>query len=119
MRFSGLRLLRFAPLLALLVVKTASADVTISEEARKHFNAGVAYLQDPDGARYAEAYPEFLAAYQASPSWKILGNLGLAAMKLERDGEAVDAYSKYLAEGANDLDPSEKEQISQIGRAHV
>ncbi|HXK18191.1 MAG TPA: hypothetical protein VNG33_10340 [Polyangiaceae bacterium] len=106
--------MRLAPLLAVcLIGRPAAAQAPITEEARKHFNAGVAYLQDPDGARYAEAYQEFLTAYAASPSWKILGNLGIAAMKLERDGEAVDAYAKYLQEGGNDIDPAEREQITR------
>jgi hypothetical protein len=96
-----------------LLAQPAAAEAPITEEARQHFNAGVAHMQDPDGARYAEAYQEFLAAYAASPSWKILGNLGIAAMKLERDGEAVEAYSKYLQEGGDQIDPAEREQITR------
>lgn len=96
-----------------LLARPAAAETAITEEARQHFSAGVAHMQDPDGARYAEAYQEFLAAYKASPSWKILGNLGIAAMKLERDGEAVEAYSKYLQEGGEDIDPAEREQITR------
>ena len=114
MRLLSLGTLRWAPLLAVCVfARPAAAQAPISEEARQHFNAGVAYLQDPDGARYAEAYQEFLTAYAASPSWKILGNLGIAAMKLERDGEAVDAYTKYLQEGGADIDPAEREQMTR------
>jgi len=55
---------------------------------------------DPDGARYEEAYREFKDCVRRFPSWKILGNLGITSMKLERDGEAVDAFEKYLAGGA-------------------
>lgn len=114
MRFFRLGVLGLAPLLVVCsIAGPAAAESPITEEARRHFNAGVNYLQDPDGARYAEAYSEFLAAYGASPSWKILGNLGIAAMKLERDGEAIDAYSKYLEEGGADLDPAEREQITR------
>jgi hypothetical protein len=114
MRVSGVRTLRWTPLLVVcLLARPAAAEAPITEEARQHFTAGVAYLQDPDGARYSEAYQEFLAAYAASPSWKILGNLGIAAMKLERDGEAVEAYSKYLQEGGSDIDPAEREQITR------
>lgn len=90
-----------------------AADVTITEEARAHFSAGVSFLQDPDGARYEDAYREFNAAYAASPSWKILGNLGLSAMKLERDGEAIDAYTKYLAEGGKEIERDERAQIER------
>ncbi len=96
-----------------LLAQPAAAEAPITEEARQHFNAGVAHMQDPDGARYAEAYQEFLTAYAASPSWKILGNLGIAAMKLERDGEAVDAYTKYLQEGGDQIDPGEREQMTR------
>src|SRR5215475_8192222 len=90
----------------------AAADAPITPEARTHFAAGVNLLRDPDGARYEEAYREFKAAYAASPSAKILGNLGLCAMKLERDGEAIEAYSSYLAHAADvDLDPVEAKQV--------
>ncbi len=99
--------------LATLLPSVAHADGEISDKARQHFRAGVSFLQDPDGARYEEAYREFKAAYAASPSWKILGNLGLSAMKLERDGEAVDAFEKYLAEGGEQLDPTERAQVER------
>ena len=90
-----------------------AAEVVISDEARAHFSAGVNLLQDPDGARYEEAYREFKAAYATSPSWKILGNLGLSAMKLERDSEAIDAIKKYLAEGGKRIDAEERAQFQR------
>lgn len=84
----------------------------ISDVARKHFRAGVAYLEDPEGARFEEAYHAFNAAYAASPSAKILGNVGLCAMKLERDGEAIEAFQRYLAE-VKDLDAEERAQVTR------
>lgn len=100
-----------AALLALFAALPAHAeDVKITDEARQHFNAGVNLLKDPDGARYEEAYREFKAAYASSPSYKILGNLGLCAMKLERDGDAIDAYKRYL-EHAAELDPGVVQQV--------
>jgi hypothetical protein len=90
-----------------------AADVVINDEARAHFTAGVNLLQDPDGARYEEAYVEFKTAYAASPSWKILGNLGISAMKLERDGEAIDAYKKYLSEGGKQIEAGERAQFQR------
>jgi hypothetical protein len=106
------RPLGFAACLILaLAVKVARADdVPVTEEARKHFNAGVAFLQDPDGARYEDAYREFQQAYSTAPSWKILGNLGLTAMKLERDGEAIDAYRRYINEGGEQIELEERRQ---------
>lgn len=90
-----------------------AADVPVSEEARQHFTAGVTFLQDPDGARYEEALREFQSAYAISPSWKMLGNLGIAAMKLERDGEARDAIRRYLAEGGANIEPDERAQMER------
>lgn len=91
----------------------ATQEVVITEKARAHFRAGVNLLQDPDGARYEEAYQQFKAAYAESPSWKILSNLGLAAMKLEKDGEAIDAFQKYLDEGGADVAEAEREQTQR------
>jgi hypothetical protein len=81
-----------------------------SSEARRHFKAGVALLQDPEGQRFEEAFIEFKTAYDLSHSPKVLGNIGLCAMKLERDGEAIRAYERYLAE-VPDIDPEERAQI--------
>jgi len=90
----------------------AAADEPVSAEALRHFKAGVALLQDPDGARYEDAYREFKAAYATSPSPKILGNIGYCALKLERDGEAIAAYTRYLRE-VPDVDPAEAAQIAR------
>ncbi len=101
----------------LLVATTATAawadDVPISEAARQHFQAGVNLLQDPDGARYAEAYREFKTAYADSPSWKILSNLGITALKLERDGEAAEAFTNYLVGGGAAIDADERAQVER------
>jgi len=95
-----------------LARSAAAAPVPISEQAREHFRVGVALLQDPAGPRYEEAYRAFQAAYADSPSPKILGNLALCAMNLERDSEAIDAYQRYLAEVA-DIDAEERAQIER------
>ncbi|HVU04178.1 MAG TPA: hypothetical protein VHE30_20615 [Polyangiaceae bacterium] len=110
-----MKTLSFA-LAASLVLAAAAAhadEVQVSDSARQHFKTGVAYLTDPDGARYEEAYREFKVAYADSPSWKILGNLGISAMKLERDGEAVDAFEKYLSGGGAQIDPAERAQMER------
>lgn len=85
----------------------------ISPEAKEHFRAGVDLLKDPDGARYQEAYLQFKLAYDKSKSWKVLGNLALSAMKLERDGEAIEYYETYLRDGAKDIDQAEREQVEK------
>ncbi|MBK6463523.1 MAG: hypothetical protein IPF92_21340 [Myxococcales bacterium] len=106
-RAVGLALLAGAVLCAPLA---RAEEAPISDQARAHFKAGVSLLQDPDGERVEEAYREFKAAYEMSLSPKILGNMGFCAMKLERDGEAIEAYTRYLRE-VTDLGAEERAQI--------
>lgn len=86
------------------------AEVVITEEARKHFARGVELLEQKPGPDYREAYRAFRAAYAAAPSPKISSNLGLCAMQLERDGEAIESYERYLAV-VDDIDPRERAKI--------
>lgn len=99
-------------LLAGLVVAPGAYADAAPDAAHTHFDAGVSLLQDPEGARYEEAYREFRAAFVASGSPRVLGNVGFCAMKLERDGEAIEAYGRYLDE-VPDVDPVEREQIKK------
>jgi hypothetical protein len=88
------------------------AEIEISEEARRYFETGVRFLEDPSGARYDQAYHAFKAAYAASPTPKILGNVGLCAMMLERDSEAIAAYRTYL-DKVDDIPANERQQIER------
>lgn len=90
-------------------VARASAEEDIG---RQTFSAGVRLLQDPDGARYDDALPLFRKAYELTRSWKVLGNLGLCYMKLERYGEAIATYEQYLTEGKGDIEPDERTQVT-------
>lgn len=101
-------LLLFA--LVLLTGSAAAQEVRVSEQAKLHFAVGVGLLEDAKGPRYAEAYESFRRAYKASPSPKILSNLGLCAMHIERDGEAIQAYELYLAQ-VDDIAPDERKRI--------
>lgn len=96
--------------LAFLLGSAPASAQEISDQAKRHFSAGVALLQDPEGEKVEEAYRQFKTAYDLSASPKILGNMGFCAMRLERDGEAIDYYTRYLREVA-DIDPEERAQI--------
>jgi hypothetical protein len=104
-------LLMAGSVVAQVAPNDSTRNVEITEKARQLFRTGVALIQDPDGARYEEAYQQFKAAYTEAPSWKILGNLGYTAMKLERDGEAIDAFRAYLDRGGKELSKSERAQF--------
>jgi hypothetical protein len=91
----------------------AQKDPTVTESARKHFKAGVAYIEDPSGAKYEEALQEFRRAYAESPTPKIMNNIGFCALSLERDGEAIEAYEIYLAGNSSDLTPAIRKQVEK------
>ncbi len=83
-----------------------------TEIARRHFDAGTeAY----GGGHYAEALAEFEAARRVRPSPAFDYNIGRCLDRLERFGEAIDAYQRYLA-GRPDADdgPSVRERIGVL-----
>ena len=82
-----------------LATRVTHAEEKISEEAKLYFQNGVELIQNQP-PNYQDAYYQFKLAWDRSHSWKVLGNWGLCALKLERDGEAIWAYSEYLKKGA-------------------
>jgi hypothetical protein len=103
-----------AGLIALSLFGVAqAAEVRVSDNASRRFSQGVRYLTSQDPGRYEKAYREFKAAYADSPSWKILGNLGIVAHELERDGEAIDAFKAYLERGGKELAADERKQVKE------
>ena len=90
----------------------ASAEEAISEEAKLYFRNGVELIQGSP-PNYQDAYYQFKLAYEKSKSWKVLGNLGLCSFKLERDGEALDAYNEYLKSGGAEIDPDERKALER------
>jgi hypothetical protein len=83
------------------------------DAAKRYFQNGVELITGAQ-PNYQDAYYQFQLAYQeSSKSWKVLGNLGLCALKLERDQEAVSYYEQYLKKGGNDIAPEERSAIEQ------
>ncbi len=91
----------------------ASPNEADLASAKQHMEAGVAFVRDPDGARYEEAYPEFRKAYELSGSLNALQNLGTCAMKLELDGEAISCFRRFLTKKGADIDPQDKAQVEK------
>jgi hypothetical protein len=96
----------------LFTASRARADEKISEEAKAYFKNGVELIQQTP-PNYQDAYYQFKLAYEKSHSWKVLGNLGLCAFKLERDGEALQAYSDYLKGGGKNIDAEERKAMER------
>jgi hypothetical protein len=108
---SGVRGVGSALVLALLLgASSARADDAIPEEAKLYFKNGVELIsgQQPN---YQDAYYQFKLAWEKSKSWKVLSNWGLCALKLERDGEAIWAYTEYLKQ--KDIDPDERKDLER------
>lgn len=83
------------------------------KKARLHFTNGVALLQESP-PNYQDAWQQFrLALVKSGGSWKVRGNLGYCALKLERDGEALEHYRVYLEEGGDQIDPKERADIER------
>jgi len=86
----------------------SNADI---EQATKHMAAGVAFLDDPNGKLYEEAYPEFKKAYRLSGSLNALQNLAVCAMNLELDGEAIEYLDIVLTRKGDKLEEGERKQL--------
>jgi hypothetical protein len=105
--------LRVALLFALLLLpNTAHADDKISDQAKLYFKNGVDLIQSTP-PNYQDAYYQFKLAWDNSHSWKVLGNLGLCAFKLERDGEALQDYQDYLKGGGKQIDAEERKAMER------
>lgn len=108
----GLRVPTLALTFFLALSGSAAADETISEKARLYFGNGVELLQS-DPPNYQDAYHQFKRAYDESGSWKVLGNLGFCALKLERDGEALEFYAEYLKRGGDEVEADERAALER------
>jgi hypothetical protein len=77
-------------------------------EADQHFTRGVSALKrgEVDGAVL-----EFEAAYQASPRFEVLFNLGQAYGLTGRLVEAWETLRRYLEDAGDRIDPTRREQV--------
>jgi hypothetical protein len=109
----GRGLLRVVVVLVVLAgASVARAEDKISDEAKLYFKNGVELIQQSP-PNYQDGYYQFKLAYEKSHSWKVLGNLGLCALKLERDGEALQAYADYLKGGGKQVDSEERKAMER------
>jgi hypothetical protein len=81
------------------------------EEARLHMKAGHDFYEDPRGHRCEEALVEFRKAYELSGSLNARKGMAVCNLLLERDGDAIDDYTAFLAGKGASLDPKEKAEV--------
>jgi tetratricopeptide (TPR) repeat protein len=111
--------------LALALVLAASSPVAAeptaadSEVARGHFEEG---LDRAHAGRYEEALQQFLLAYEKSPHFAVLYNVGQTYIALERPLEALSALERYLKEGGDEIPPDRAARVNKqiaLQRAQV
>lgn len=85
-----------------------AADADAKAAAREHFQKGVTAF---DERRFAEAAEEFETAYRLSPAFVVLYNIGQVHVILGRSVEAVDAFDKYLKQGASAVSADRRREV--------
>jgi tetratricopeptide (TPR) repeat protein len=80
------------------------------ERARLHFRLGVDFYREKN---YRAALIEFQRAYAASPHYKLLYNLGQASLELQEDNNAIGYFTRYLAEGTNEISDERRAEVEQ------
>jgi hypothetical protein len=86
----------------------AHADEEPWRAARAHYEHGVELANKGE---YKAALEQFNAAYAASPHFAVLYNIGQAEVALGRPRRAIDALSKYLRDGKDDVPVPRRQQV--------
>lgn len=93
-----------------LISGPAEAAPHSRKEAAERYQKGVALYKEGD---YAAALTEFKAAYEASPTWEVLYNIGLTERRLFRYGQAVQTFARYLEEGGKKVPKDRRENVER------
>ena len=78
-------------------------------EARRHFQVGVSEAQ---AGAYREAVIEFTRAYELSPNFAVLYNLGMAQAALGDAAAAMTTFDRYLAEGGKAVPADRRAKVA-------
>lgn len=97
----------------LLVVAVSSGDLAAAQgsrddaAAREYFEQGRTAFEDAD---YERALMLFRHAYRLSQRSELQYNIGVAADRLQREEEALEAFERYLA---NSAEPSRAAEVEE------
>ncbi len=105
------RFLFFITLIAMVVLHIGSAVADENDdEARAQYERGKE-LYEAD--KYTEAAIAFQRAYELKPAFKILYNIGQVENENGDYPRALDAYTRYLEEGGNDVPADRKKTVDK------
>jgi hypothetical protein len=79
-------------------------------EATQHFRRGVELVGAAD---FGAALVEFRRAYQLAPQYRILYNIGQVSRELQDSAGALQAFQRYLEDGA-DIAPARRREVESI-----
>lgn len=80
-------------------------------EARERFDRGLGLF---DEGRYDAALAEFQRAYELSPSYRILYNLGRVYAETRDSVRAVDALERFLSEGGASIERRRRAEVDAL-----
>jgi hypothetical protein len=93
---------------AILLAAPRDGRADARDDAKIHFQRGVALYKDSD---FRAALIEFQRAYQAVPNYKLLYNIGQASLELQDYAGALSAFRRFLADGGREVSPDRRKQV--------
>ena len=87
---------------------TVADTVSDEDAARTAFGEATALYND---GKYDESLKRFESAYSLKPSWKLYYNIGQAAVAARRQGVAIAAFEKYLAQGGDEIPMTRRDEV--------
>ena len=88
--------------------KKGGAEDEASKEAKQRFVKGVEFFNNGE---YAAALAEFHWAYEVSPHYMVLFNIGRCYAKIGKHIEAIGYFEKYLEEAGDKIPKKRKEEV--------
>jgi tetratricopeptide (TPR) repeat protein len=85
-----------------------AADPT--EEARLRYERGLSLYSS---AEYVLALVEFERAYQLSPNYRVLYNIGQVRIQLGRYARAYESLTQYVMQGGDAIDPERRAAVQK------
>jgi len=94
----------------LFAILAAGPVPAADDPAVESFEKGVELFTQND---YKGALAEFLSAYETKPHYSVLYNIALCYTMIDDYGKALDAYKKYLSQGADYIKKDRKHEVEK------
>jgi hypothetical protein len=104
------RAFALAVLVSAATVPSAAFAQSDQASESQHYEKGVQFFK---AGAFDAAVLEFEAAHKAGGNFKHLYNIGVCRQELRDYPAAVDAYTRYLADGGSQIDGKRKEEVNE------